>query len=127
MSEPRYGRVGFLLDVYEPWANYVRTWHNDEWGGFVSSLWSAARAASSLGDQSGQEKLLRMFKEELDLAFANNFWDTLEEGQDQEIAEVQSRYAEIEKHWLDRAAWFSSRDLRAMKHAAATLPEWVKP
>lgn len=123
-GQPEYVRVGFLCDLFECWVEQALP--GDEWGELVAAWLGAGRAeVSAGGSEDGRAAIaLTRVREELDRAFAEDWWDMRDQYEDG-IRRAQEDYDRIVEYWRERAKGFKGE--AALEEEIAKLPAWVRP
>lgn len=124
-GQPAYVRAGFLVDLFASWVEQALPY--DEWGELVGAWWRAASAEISAGgseDGYAMQAITRV-REELERAFADDWWGTLDDEDLRGIRSAQEDYDGIVARWRERAKDFKGED--ALEEEIAKLPDWIRP
>jgi hypothetical protein len=115
-----YVVVGYLADLFEPWADIV----GDEWGEFMGALHHLITRCISVSDEARAGVLCGWFRDEMDRAFAEDWWG---QSSDYEgaIWGAQDEYEATTTAWRKRAVEFKGSDV--LEATIAALPAWVRP
>lgn len=115
-----YIKAGFLHDVFDHWVGI----EGAEWGETLEATVHLLGVINSYGDRERTEVLIQWIIDDLNNAFAENWWDMFEDYKEY-IYAAQDRFQQTADSWRKRAADFKAS--QAFEDALAMLPEWVKP
>lgn len=123
-GQPTYVVLGYLKDLYEPWAYLTPT---DERGEFVVHLWECLSSAVSNSDEKRALVLVEWLREDLDIADAEHWWRVTPDNEADldDLYEAQDAFVEITSYWRERAVSFKGE--AALEETIKKLPAWVRP
>src|ERR1035437_1495143 len=115
-GQSEYVKVGYLCDLFEPWARI----EGSEWGDYMGALYNLISACESISFEDKMSVLCGWFIDELGCAI-DDLYDRYEDS----VWDAQDEYEHTTTYWRKRAVSFKGE--AALEETIAELPAWIRP